>query len=85
MSFFKKHILFVIFAPQFLFAAADSKDGLPADATPAQAQNYIDTSQDCMIVQNKKQIVLKCGDNMLFVTPDGVGMKTPSVSKFWSK
>ncbi len=63
---------------------ADQNGGLPANPTPAQAQKYIDTSKDCMIVQNKKQIVLKCGDNMIFVTPEGVGIKTPSVSKFWS-
>ena len=37
-----------------------------------------------MIVQNKKQIVLKCGDNMIFVTSEGVGIKTPHVSKFWN-
>lgn len=65
-------------------ANADQSGGLPANPTPAQAQKYIDTSKDCMIVQNKKQIVLKCGKNMIFVTPEGVGIKTPGVSKFWS-
>ena len=68
----------------FLSFAIEPDEGLPPDATQEQAQKYIDTSEDCMIVQNKKQIVLKCGDNMIFVTPNGVGIKTPSVSKFWS-
>jgi hypothetical protein len=63
---------------------ANQSSGLPANPTPAQAQEYIDTSKDCMIVQNKNQIVLKCGKNMIFVTPEGVGIKTPGVSKFWS-
>ena len=83
MSLSKIYLLLVIFIPQFLFAIAGSREGLPENATPAQAQKYINTSEDCMIVQNKKQIVLKCGDNMIFVTSDGVGIKTSSTSKFW--
>ena len=40
---------------------------------------------DCQIYKNKDEIVLKCADNVLFVNKDGVGVKTPSNTQFWSK
>ncbi|AIT09950.1 hypothetical protein LO80_08205 [Candidatus Francisella endociliophora] len=84
MKLFRVLIVFGFLIPCFLFAAIESSSELPKNPTSVQAQQYIDTSKDCMIVQNKKQVVLKCGNNMIFVTPEGVGIKTPSVSKFWS-
>jgi len=69
----------------FLSFATEQDDALPPNATQSQEQEYIDTSKDCMIVHSNKQIVLKCGENMMFVTPEGVGVKTPSNSQFWSK
>jgi antirestriction protein ArdC len=80
----KLFVLICLLLP-FLSFATEQDSGLPTNATQVQAQEYIDTSENCMIVQNKKQIVLKCGDNMIFVTPNGVGVKTPSNSQFWSK
>ena len=74
-------ILAVLLLP---FLSFSLEQDLPPDPTAAQTQKYIDTSEDCMIVQNKKQIVMKCGDNMIFVTKDGVGIRTPNVSKSWS-
>lgn len=74
----------MVFIPSIVLATSNQNIGLSPNATPAQAQQYIDTSEDCMIVQNKKQIVLKCGGNMIFVTSKGIGIKTPTVSKFWS-
>ncbi|QIW10735.1 hypothetical protein [Francisella sp. LA112445] len=68
----------------FSIVSANSENNPSSGKTAKQMQQYINTSKDCMIVQNKKQIVLKCGDNMIFVTPQGVGIKTPNVSKFWS-
>jgi hypothetical protein len=44
MSLSKIYLLLVIFIPQFLFAIADSGERLPENATPVQAQKYIDTS-----------------------------------------
>ncbi|MFC4893155.1 hypothetical protein ACFPDQ_08855 [Pseudofrancisella aestuarii] len=84
MKFFGRSFLLVMLIPSVLIAATDQNNELPKNATAEQAQQYIDTSKDCMIVQNKKQIVMKCGDNMIFVTSEGVGIKTPGVSKFWS-
>jgi hypothetical protein len=85
----KQLIISFILMPSLLLAyeqSPESKDRQNDLSPPksSQSQKYIDTSKDCMIVQNKKQIVLKCGNNMIFVTPNGVGIKTPSVSKFWS-
>ncbi|APC96634.1 hypothetical protein [Francisella frigiditurris] len=84
MKFFRRSFLLVVLAPSVLVAATEQNNELSQNPTAEEAQQYIDTSKDCMIVQNKKQIVMKCGDNMIFVTSEGVGIKTPSVSKFWS-
>ncbi|API87362.1 hypothetical protein [Francisella uliginis] len=75
------YILITFFLFGVAFANTEAKS--PPNKTAEQMQHYIDTSKDCMIVQNKKQIVLKCGDNMIFVTSEGVGIKTPGVYKFW--
>jgi len=84
MKLFRVLIVYGFLIPCFLFAGIEQSTDLPKNPTSTQAQRYIDTSKDCMIVQNKKQVILKCGDNMIFVTSKGVGIKTPSVSKFWS-
>lgn len=84
MKLFKKCVFLITVAPSILFATVEQDSELPQNATAEQAQQYIDNSKDCMIVQNKKQIVMKCGDNMIFVTSEGVGIKTHGVSKFWS-
>ncbi|MED7820118.1 MULTISPECIES: hypothetical protein [unclassified Francisella] len=81
---FYKFLYMVIMLFIFSIVFANAENNLVSNQTAKQMQHYIDTSKDCMIVQNKKQIVLKCGDNMIFVTSEGVGIKTPHVSKFWN-
>lgn len=81
---FYKFLYMVIMLFIFSIVFANAENNLVSNQRAKQMQHYIDTSKDCMIVQNKKQIVLKCGDNMIFVTSEGVGIKTPHVSKFWN-
>lgn len=68
-----------------IFSAAQKNSGQKSGSNTATTMKNSEDAR-CEIILGDDQIILQCDEtNSVYVTPEGVGVKTPSNSEFWGK